>query len=395
MDPHPCARRDRRPGVPMPKVLFVDDQWGYGPVTMALAIAEELEGRVTRLFAGQGPSFDLARRGCFDRLVQTDTMAGRATQQLDDALSTCQAVVAVMNERVAHRAVQRGVRCVYVDSLLWMWAIAPDVPPEVPYYQENFPGTAERLAAWRHLFHEPQVVGPLVARPTRVPSDDPEVALLNFGGLSCSALEECTLTTYAASMAQCALLALAHWPGRVVVAVGRHILDRLDQDALRRIRSDVELVDLSHDAYLGELRRSRVLISSAGMHALFEACAWEVPCICLPSQNLSQALALQVLACEGIVQPLDWSHLYGLRDLDARDEAGACRRIADMIHRFEHDVTARDALANHLARSLDDRHLAGQRRRQREFFRAMGDRGAPRVAARVLDLLQQPARSAS
>ncbi len=135
-------------------------------------------------------------------------------------------------------------------------------------------------------------------------------------------------------MAQCVLAALDGWPGRVVVTAGRHVLERVDAAALRSLRRQVELADLGHDSYLAELRRSHLLISSAGMHALFEACAWGVPCVCLPAQNLSQSLALRVLERERVVRPLDWSHLYGLEALDPADEPGACRRIAAQIHRF-------------------------------------------------------------
>src|SRR5262249_22931572 len=157
------------------------------------------------------------------------------------------------------------------------------------------PGSASRLARWRDRFHEPEIVGPLVTWPSGRRPDDPDLALINFGGLSCSALEPRTLVAYANAMAACALAALEDWPRRVLIACGRHVLDAMDQRRLRGIRADVELADLGHDAYLAELRRSGLLISSAGMHAIYEACAWGVPCVYLPAQNLSQTLALEAL----------------------------------------------------------------------------------------------------
>src|SRR5262245_32912200 len=59
----------------LPRVLFVNDLWGYGTVTMAMAVAERLEGQVVSVFAGMGPGFELARRAPFDCLVAADTMA--------------------------------------------------------------------------------------------------------------------------------------------------------------------------------------------------------------------------------------------------------------------------------------------------------------------------------
>src|SRR5947209_3167336 len=96
-------------------------------------------------------------------------------------------------------------------------------------------------------------------------------------------------------MARCTLEALGATVDRVIVAAGRHVLDSMDRDALHAIRPDVELADLSHDAYLAELTRSRVLVSSSGMHALYEACTTGVPCVCLPPQNLSGSMVLDQL----------------------------------------------------------------------------------------------------
>src|SRR5262245_50365439 len=94
------AACDRR----RPRVLFVNDLWGYGTVTMAMAVAEELEGRATRIFAGFGPGFELARRSSFDGLIAIDTMADPLPPELERELTACHAVVSVMNERVARAA---------------------------------------------------------------------------------------------------------------------------------------------------------------------------------------------------------------------------------------------------------------------------------------------------
>jgi Glycosyltransferase family 28 C-terminal domain len=344
---------------------------------------------VTRLFAGQGPGYDLARRACFDKLVHTNTMATPVTQRLERALLGCTVIVSVMNPHVARWAAQHGVPCIYVDSLLWMWATPPSVPPGVRYFQEDWPGSAARLEEWRHLFHEPEIVGPLVSPPARERPDDPDVVMINFGGMSCAMLDAPTLLTYAESMARCALTAVDDWPGRVVVTAGRHVTDHMDREALRAIRPDVEIVDLSHDAYLAELRRARLLISSAGTHAIFEACAWGVPTIYVPGQNLSQVLCLEALVREAVVsQPLDWGELYGLTGLDIADEAGACGRIAESIHRFGRDAAAREAVIGHLRASMDDEHLSDLTRRQTRFFLSLGAMGAPRIATHILDLLR-------
>ncbi len=70
---------------PPPQVLFVTDLWGYGTTTMAMTVAEEMDGRAVRLFAGMGPGFELARRSSFDRLLAVDTMAEPVAQSTSAA----------------------------------------------------------------------------------------------------------------------------------------------------------------------------------------------------------------------------------------------------------------------------------------------------------------------
>jgi len=358
---------------------------------MAIAVAEELHGQAITRFAGQGPGFDLARRACFDHLLSVDTMADAILPALDAAIEASDAVVTVLNGIVARRAAERGIPCLYLDCMLWMWAQAPDVPPGVLYYAENFPGTRERLVQWRDDLGGGDVVGPLVVRPRSGRAESAEVALINFGGLSCTLLDQATLVAYADAMARCALTALDPSTERVIIAAGRHILELMDQDALRAIRPEVELIDLSHETYLAELRRSRVLISSSGMHALYEACALGVPCICLPPQNLSGALALDELSRAGVQRALDWSDLYGLAGLDSSDEPAACSRIAECVHRFSADETAQRRLGNDLCNRLRPDRLAPVQQRQAEFFAEQGEYGAPVVASRILKLVEVPA----
>lgn len=194
---------------PSPAVLFTPDLWGYGTFTMAMAIAEGLEGSATRIFAGTGPSFELARRSSFDGRTAVNTMADPLQQELERELSACQAVVSVMNGPVARTVTRTGIPCVFVDCLLWMWAGPPRLPACVPYVQERFPGAQEALDRHRHTLPSAEIVGPLVTRPAarraapvraaarppaagragvlrrpaRVRAEHPDTVVINFDGV--------------------------------------------------------------------------------------------------------------------------------------------------------------------------------------------------------------------
>jgi hypothetical protein len=371
-------------------VLFVNDLWGYGTVSIVLAIAAELEGRAVRRFAGRGPGFDLARRFPFEGWIETDTMAASPTEALERAVRGSDAVVSVMNPAAARVAAEAGVPCAYVDMLLWMWSEPPSLPAGTHYFQESFPGARERLEHWRDRLPSAELVGPIIARPPGPPAAPGDQALINFGGMSCVLLDDDDLVVYAQVMAECSARALTGWPGPVVVAAGRHVLDRLDVDPVRRWRPDVQLKDLGHLEYLREVASSRLLVTSAGMHALSEAFRAGVPCACLPAQNLSQVLALDVLGPAGVCPSLDWRQLYGLDGLDPADEPGACRRIAGTVRRFRQDDEARNRLVGHLRRFVDEDVRGCTAAAQGAFYAGLGEPGAPRIASHVLERIRAP-----
>jgi hypothetical protein len=71
-----------------------------------------------------------------------------------------------------------------------------------------------------------------------------------------------------------------------------------------------------------------------------EALARRIPCLLLPSQNLSQVLVHDKLDRAGAASALDWDGIYGFVGLSAHDERRSCLRIADCIRRFQRDMFA-------------------------------------------------------
>src|SRR5207302_3358500 len=133
---------------------------------------------------------------------------------------------------------------------------------------------------------------------------------------------------------------------------------------------------------------SRRLVSSAGMHAVYEACASGVPCILLPSQNLSGAHGLRRLSRARVTSRLDWDTIYGLRFRGAAEESLACDEIARCIYRFNSDEQARARLIGHLRAASSQPELDHLATVQAAFFDRMGSRrGSLRIAEYVADLL--------
>jgi hypothetical protein len=383
------------PGPTVPRVLFVTDQWGYGTTTGATSIAAALEGSATRWLIGEGAGFTLGRRGSFDDCIPANTTAARPPEALKEAIRESDVVVSVMNLNAAKLAGQLRIPCLYVDTLLWMWDRPPTLPSSVTrYFAAGFPGVEGNALQWKHSLPRTEVVAPLI---TPSHSGDPRTqtdVLVNFGGLSAPLVTQGSLVAYARAMVDCIVHALADWPGGITISMGEHVLNPIDRARVRLTRPDARFVDLSHPEYLRKLAGCRLLVSSPGLSATQEAFATSVPCLLLPSQNLSQTLSLQAMDRARAAFALDWDAIYGLTGLTAQDERGSCQRIADCIHRFEADPTARTRLAGHLAARLAPDCLEHIASAQAAFFRPhRAEHGPQRVAAYVRHLVS-PAGSA-
>jgi hypothetical protein len=189
-------------------------------------------------------------------------------------------------------------------------------------------------------------------------------------------------------MTECVVQAFEAWPGEITVSIGEHVLRDIGELPRRLARPDVRFQNLDHNRYLSTLEQSRLLVSSAGMHAMYEAFAIGVPCILLPSQNLSGAHGLRRLARAGVTSGLDWDAIYGLRFRNAGEEALACAEIARCIDRFERDDRAQARLVTHLRATSSASELSRLAVAQTAFFHRMGHRrGSLRVAEFVSELL--------
>jgi hypothetical protein len=111
-----------------------------------------------------------------------------------------------------------------------------------------------------------------------------------------------------------------------------------------------------------------------------------VPCVLLPAQNFSQALAIPTYRRNGF-PCLDWDQFYSLDGLSAAEEEVACQRITECVARFELDGPARSRLVQHLRQALMEDELLRIREAQARFTVPFAERGASRIGRYVLDSL--------
>jgi hypothetical protein len=354
-----------------------------------MTVASALTGEVERCLAGPEHSLGVAADSGFHTSLSTRTIGTALPADFVKIVGGSDIVVSIMNREAAEIAARADVPCLFVDMLLWMWHRPPALPGAVVrYFAEDFPGVRERAVRWRDRLPQVQVIPPLII-PGIQDSAPEDHVLVNFGGMSTWMISPDHLLAYAQAMTECVAEALANWAGPITVAVGSHLLAPL-RARVKLARADVRLVSLSHRAYLDTLRRSRLLVTSPGLHAVYEAFARRIPCLLLPPQNLSQVLTLRVLRDLRVLPMLDWEELYGLINVTTANEQRSCARIAACFERFREDRDARARLVAHLRRLLP----RGRRRTavieaQDAFFAAYGGRdGGNRIAECIDEILR-------
>ncbi|HEY4864911.1 MAG TPA: hypothetical protein VIK45_05310, partial [Candidatus Dormibacteraeota bacterium] len=203
-----------------------------------------------------------------------------------------------------------------------------------------------------------------------------------------SLIPDAALTRYAAVMTECIYQAARELQEEITVCAGKHVLAELKRTLSSQTRTGVTLADLDHQSYLRRLSSCRLFVSSAGLHASYEAFARGVPCAFLPAQNLSQALAIPRYREAGLPTP-DWDQVYGLDGLVVTAEREACREIARCVARFERDEAARVGLVGYLRGCFSEPELRRRSEAQAGFVPQFAERGAARIGRHLVQLIDR------
>jgi hypothetical protein len=150
----------------------------------------------------------------------------------------------------------------------------------------------------------------------------------------------------------------------------------------------IEIRPLSHDAFLVELNRSRLVLLSPGLTTTYEAFSYGVPALFLLPQNFSQyhiLLKLRQYALAPLV--LHWIDLYpDIPCTLGMSEPEGIRAVSECISRFLLDRIAQNQVIRALQDALRDLDFNELRRAQTQFISTMGSDGATVLAH---DIVQQ------
>lgn len=262
---------------------------------------------------------------------------------------------------------------VYWDFLLWMRYEGRAAEFDADrYVVEMYPGSSEALGRWgpeiRHLVECPVLADWCIERE-RVEAG---LIVVSLGGQKSRLINPANNTHYPALVIE-VIQEAARRVGdesRFVVATNEETARMLGE---RYASVRWQFASFEHEAFLGLVRRSELVLGHPGLYAPFEIIGSGVPIYFLPSSNYTQVLQLALFEQVGIAPELiDWKHVLGRTAPYGLPESEGVCRVVELVEHGWHcgDVRTRlvDCVAGWLSTKIrrrvevqDSQRQAGKR----------------------------------
>ena len=274
---------------------FIATGFGFGPISKAISIAQELKAQAPHLEAhyfGGGIDYDYARKsGAFDKLCKADVDQPAVLNSLLPQLASYQAVFSVLNLELLPLWSSRTTPLYFVDSLAWMWPSAPAGLENVAaYFVQDYFMPLERLRQWEII--APVVLVPPIetashAKLERVLTKSNQL-LVNFSGCANPFAPPELYEKYTSLLASAILEQVETRFERVIFCCNERLTAYLRQQLSERYIAHIG--HFTHEEFLHLLNSSSRVLSAPGITTTLEALALQVPVRFLLPQNDSQAL---------------------------------------------------------------------------------------------------------
>ncbi|PZR39739.1 MAG: hypothetical protein DI538_06190 [Azospira oryzae] len=302
----------------MPKpdffLLFLAEAFGFGPISSSIAVARKIKIQnpsVKCLFAGCGTAHQLAvSSDVFDEVHFSEDISSEMLLSFHPEVNTDTCLVIANTYPGGVRAAnQAKIRCIFIDTLFWMWNSLPiELESIEKYYLEDFRcidinidrfGPSEKY----------QLVPPLVdigvpPRPIQRP-----MLLVSLGGIDSPLYDfpvfyERLIEHISSNLQlkECEVL---------VCGGGKKIRD----NSFKHLEhSHLTITCLPPQEYMSYLKSADLVLASAGLHSFYENYYLKKNVLFLPPQTFSQYLQLKYILAnfENVVgtnfEQLDLAH---------------------------------------------------------------------------------------
>jgi hypothetical protein len=291
-------------------IIFEAVSFGYGPASIAIAIAEELYEEVRsrsipiKLIAlGKDVSYELfSSSNLFDKVLEfRDYDLKNWSLNIKDELQRADIIISIDPDfaNAVYKILRRKV--IFIDPLYWMWVKDPiDINLCEKYYALNFPGVSDKVAKTRSKILNPDILKVVDAvRDNRTLSrvssiETKDLLLINFGGMQYPFGSNVNLALSMTKIILDVALSLDHY-NEVIICGGGKPIKQL-AESLNRVNEKVKVRTSPQEPFefLKLLASCRTLLTVPGMSIVYEALYLSKPTLFILPLNYSQHLQVKI-----------------------------------------------------------------------------------------------------
>jgi len=291
-----CCALDHVTLIPRkPSCAFLTTGFGFGPVSKAVTIAEEIRRsapEVSLHYFGARIDYDYAiKSAVFDRIFRIDVDDNDTLQELVPLLQQYDGVIDVLNLDLLTQWAPDNVPLYFVDSLSWMWPTTLlGISNARVYFVQNYLMQADRLARTKSSTTI-KAIPPIIKSPgasESKPARKLGSLLVNFSGSFNPFIEEEIYERYVDVLSEAVLDSVGDKFNDIIFACNARLAERL-HDRLGKCEL-IRTGHYGHDDFLQLMATSELVLSTPGITTTLEALSSGSPLRYLLPQNYSQAL---------------------------------------------------------------------------------------------------------
>lgn len=371
-------------------VAFIAAPYGFGPSSKAIAISSHLPRSINRVFFGDGPPLDMARRSNeFSSCLRLDFNLQET--RAAELLSEYPVLVFVNSMRFLRASSLTCDAIMFVDTLAWLRTSRQLCSTSLSayfaqrFFDYPFPADLESTDCFR-------AVGAIVPK-TLIPrsGDADEIELyakspiVHCGGLFSPAMCNGADAIFAERLF--GTLERLDTPLRVIVP------EQLRGQFECRPTRHLSLIDCTPITVSEHIAGSSFALTTSGIEFTYESTLLGVPTLFLPPFNVSQLLQLQYHR-----QAFDGSVHFPLPSEEFRvplaslDQQTSSLQKAGMLGRWDHQFAAIRSYLEHALSENGNADLKALRHVQTNAVRRVGSDGAQTIASFVVQELSAQGR---
>lgn len=370
----------------MKTITFTAQPFGFGPVSKALTIAEEITN-ATKIFFGTGVALDLAKTHDFDKIYE---LSHNDAPQISSLLQHSDVFINVMDFPLIDIAAQTKCTNVLVDSLFWWWPTIPQQTylADIYFCQDFIQTITERI--YQNNIHNAQVIAPIITKHFHK-SKKINQAIINFGGCDGRVQNSFILvgknSNYPFVILKLLLPILQKHFDSILVT-GRECV--MDQCKKKFANDQVQCKMLSPKQMLSELHRSQVCFTTPGIQTFYDA-ADKLPLFFLPPSNHSHVDNLQLFVDYKIAENyFDWQQVYSFPYCKCKTRQQKIDLVLSVIKQFSQNPQHQEVFTRKVHNFLTaKRFWTRYQNNQERVLQSLGTNGAQQIVSGIESFTSQ------